>query len=142
MNGRSGKVVCENRRESRWYACMCRGGVMCRVLELFSTIEFRQTVMPSRGIIELKLSNKKNNYFITLYSTECVTDLDLWSKMIIFGWILTPFEPNIIFACSWGSIKNWLEHRIKPPSGNLACPNPWNTLYQLLYILIFFSWSS
>jgi len=33
------------------------------------------------------------------------------------------FESSIIFSGSWGSIENWLEPKIEPPSGNLACPN-------------------
>jgi len=40
--------------------------------------------------------------------------------MIIFGWILTTFESSNIFGGSWGSIKNWLEPKTEPPSGNLA----------------------
>jgi hypothetical protein len=43
--------------------------------------------------------------------------------MIIFGSILTTFELSSIFLGSWGSIENWLEPKIKPPSGNLAYPN-------------------
>jgi len=43
--------------------------------------------------------------------------------MIIFGLILTTFELSSIFGGSWGSIESWHEHKIKPPSGNLACPN-------------------
>jgi len=44
--------------------------------------------------------------------------------MIIFGSILTTFELSSIVGGSWGSIENWLEPNIEPPSGNLACPNP------------------
>jgi hypothetical protein len=44
--------------------------------------------------------------------------------MIIFGLILTTLESSIIFGGSWGSIKNCLEPKTKPPSGHLACPNP------------------
>ncbi len=40
------------------------------------------------------------------------------------------YTMSIIFRGSCGSIENWLEHEIKPPSGNLACLNPWNALYQ------------
>jgi len=43
--------------------------------------------------------------------------------MIIFGSALTTFEPGIIFGGIWGSMENWLEPKIEPPSGNLACPN-------------------
>ncbi len=49
--------------------------------------------------------------------------------MIIFGSLLTTFESIIIFGGSWCSIENWLDPKIEPPSGNLACPNPWNALY-------------
>jgi hypothetical protein len=45
--------------------------------------------------------------------------------VINFGSILTTFEPSSIFGGCWGSIKNWLEPKTEPPSGNLACPNPW-----------------
>jgi len=44
--------------------------------------------------------------------------------MIIFGSILTILKWRIIFSGSWGSIKNWFQPKTKPPSGNLACPNP------------------
>jgi len=47
----------------------------------------------------------------TSTSTERITDLDLRSKMIIFGLILTTFKFSIIFRGSWGSIENWLEHK-------------------------------
>jgi len=43
--------------------------------------------------------------------------------MIIFGSILTTFELSSIFGSSWGSIENWLEHKIGPPSGNFGCPD-------------------
>jgi len=49
--------------------------------------------------------------------------------MIAFGSILTTFESNNIFVGSWGSIENWLEPKVEPSSGNLACPNPLNALY-------------
>jgi len=56
--------------------------------------------------------------------TERVTDLDLRSKMISFGSILTTFELSSIFGGSWASIQNWLEPKTQPPSGNLALPTP------------------
>jgi len=34
------------------------------------------------------------------------------------------FRVENIFIGRWGSIKNWLESKTEPPSGNLACPNP------------------
>jgi len=43
--------------------------------------------------------------------------------MIIFESILTTFEASVIFRGSWGSIKNWLEPKTKPPFAILACPN-------------------
>jgi hypothetical protein len=55
--------------------------------------------------------------------TECVTDLDKQSKMIIFGSILSTFKWNSIFGGSWGSIENRCKTKTEPPSGNLACPN-------------------
>jgi len=48
--------------------------------------------------------------------------------MIIFGSILSTFELSSIFGGSWGSIENWLEPKIKPPSGNFACLNLRNAL--------------
>jgi hypothetical protein len=53
----------------------------------------------------------------------------LMKQMIIFQAILADFESSRIFGDSLGTIKNWLEHKTKPPSGNLACPHPWNALY-------------
>jgi len=44
--------------------------------------------------------------------------------MIIFRSILTTFE--------LGSIEHWLVPKIKPLSGNLACPNLWNAYGTLL----------
>jgi len=43
--------------------------------------------------------------------------------MIIFESVLTTFELGSIFGGIWGSIENWLQHKIEPPLGNLACPN-------------------
>jgi hypothetical protein len=43
--------------------------------------------------------------------------------MIIFGAVLTTFELTSFFGGSWASIKNWLEPKIEPTSGNLVCPN-------------------
>jgi len=51
-------------------------------------------------------------------------DLGKQSKMIIFGSIWTTFESSSIFGGNWGSIVNWFEPKTKPPSENLACPNP------------------
>jgi len=42
-------------------------------------------------------------------STECVTDLDYQSELLIFESILTPFKLSIVFGGSWGSTENWLE---------------------------------
>jgi len=63
--------------------------------------------------------------------TECVTDLDLQNKTIIFGLIFTTFESSIIFGGSWDSIKNWLKPKTDLLSENIACPNPFNALYKL-----------
>ncbi len=48
-------------------------------------------------------------YFLLYRALEYVTDLDERSGMIIFGSILTTFEPSIwaqVFGGSWGSIEN------------------------------------
>ena len=63
-----------------------------------------------------------------LQTTECVTDLDYQSKMIIFELIFTTFEASVIFWGSWGSIENQLESKTKPPFAILDCPNLWNAL--------------
>jgi hypothetical protein len=44
--------------------------------------------------------------------------------MIIFESTLTTFEASFIFCGSWGSIKNWLELKIKPSLADLALLNP------------------
>jgi hypothetical protein len=44
--------------------------------------------------------------------------------MIIFGSILTTLELSVIFRGSWDNNENGLEPKIKPPLGNLVCPNP------------------
>jgi hypothetical protein len=44
--------------------------------------------------------------------------------MIIYESPLTTFEASFIFLASWGSIKNWLELKIKPPLADLALLNP------------------
>jgi len=67
--------------------------------------------------IEIFVSNGR------LHPTECVTDLDYQSKLLIFELILTSFKPSIIFGGSWGSTENWLEPKTKPPLRNLTCPN-------------------
>jgi hypothetical protein len=45
-------------------------------------------------------------------------------EMIIFESTLTTFEASFIFRGSWGSIKNWLEHKIQPPLADTALLNP------------------
>ncbi len=57
--------------------------------------------------------------------------------MIIFKSTLTTFEASFIFWGSCGSFKNWLELKIKPPLADLALLNPWNTLYQSNYLVLF-----
>ncbi len=68
------------------------------------------------------------NFYFTCNTTECVTDLDYWIEMIIFGLILTTYDSSSIFGGSWGSTEDWLEPKTEPQSGNLACPNLWNAL--------------
>jgi len=43
--------------------------------------------------------------------------------MNVFELILTTFKSIVVLRDSWGSIGNWLNPKIKPPLGNLACPN-------------------
>jgi hypothetical protein len=44
--------------------------------------------------------------------------------MIIFESTLTTFVVRFIFRGSWGSIKNWLKHKIAPQMADLALLNP------------------
>ena len=53
-------------------------------------------------------------------ASECVTDLDQLSEMIIFESISTTFEESVIFGGSWGSSKNWLEPYTKPLYASLT----------------------
>ncbi len=48
-------------------------------------------------------------------ATECVIDLDNYSKMTIFVSILTTFIASVIFRGSWGNRVNWLEPKTEPP---------------------------
>ncbi len=41
-----------------------------------------------------------------LKTTECVTDLDEQSELLIFKSILTSFKLSIVFGGSWGSAEN------------------------------------
>ncbi len=55
--------------------------------------------------------------------------------MIIFESTLTTFEASFIFeAAGTDSSNNWLELKIEPALLNLACLNPWNTMYHALNI--------
>ncbi len=54
----------------------------------------------------------------------------LTKGVAFFESIFTTFKLSIIFRGSWGSIENWLEPKIEPLSGNLACPNRRNALYN------------
>jgi len=47
----------------------------------------------------------------------------LRNQVAYFQVDLTSFKPSIILGGSWGSTENWLEPKIEPPLGNLACPN-------------------
>ncbi len=49
-------------------------------------------------------------------------------KRLILSWIWPLINQALFFWGSWGKIENWLEPKIEPLSGNLACPNPWNAL--------------
>ncbi len=49
-----------------------------------------------------------------ILATECVTDLDDQSDMIIFESLLTTFEAIFIVWGSWAICKNWLELKTKP----------------------------
>jgi len=47
------------------------------------------------------------------------------TKGYYYFWpIMTTFESSKIFGGSWGSIEKWLNPKTRPPSVNLACPNP------------------
>ena len=61
--------------------------------------------------------------------TECVTDVDKQSEMIIFEHLLITFEATAIFgACiNIGSSLQLSTKPLKP--GILVCPSLWNTLY-------------
>ncbi len=50
-----------------------------------------------------------NKRIVSLCYTECVTDLNQQSEMIIFESFLTTFEVSVIFSGSWGSGENLLE---------------------------------
>jgi hypothetical protein len=52
----------------------------------------------------------------------------LMRKMPGSSLILTTFKSSGIFGGSWGSSVNWLELKMEPRSGNLACPNLRNAL--------------
>jgi hypothetical protein len=65
---------------------------------------------------------RKRRHFFKIRTTECVTDLDQRSKMIIFGSILTTFESSSIFGGSWGSIENWFEPKIQTTIGIFSLP--------------------
>jgi len=55
------------------------------------------------------------------FATECVSDLDYCTEIIIKGSILTTLKLSIIFRGSWGSSVNWLKAKIEPTSTILAC---------------------
>ena len=67
--------------------------------------------------------SKQNKEEMLMNPTECVTDLDQRREMIIFESILINFELSIILKGIWGSIKNRLKPKTKPPFAILACPN-------------------
>jgi len=50
---------------------------------------------------------------MALFSTECGTDVDEQSEMIVFESILTTFELSIVFKGSWGTSEYWLEPKIQ-----------------------------
>ncbi len=56
-------------------------------------------------------------------------DLDSRCIMIIFESNFPFFKLSVIFWGIWGSSENWIKPKPKPHKENLACSNPWNTLY-------------
>ncbi len=53
--------------------------------------------------------SRKFNY------TECVTDLDLQSEIIIFESIFSTIESNSFYWGSSGISENWLKPKTEPP---------------------------
>ncbi len=69
------------------------------------------------------LKSAKISKYVNCYFTECVTDLDKQSEIIIFRSILTTFEIEHYFWRQLGSIENWPHSTTEPPMENLAWPN-------------------
>jgi len=53
--------------------------------------------------------------FFDYYTTECVTDLDLQSEIIIFESIFSTIESNSFYWGSSGISENWLKPKTEPP---------------------------
>ncbi len=64
-------------------------------------------------------------------NTVSFDDLDQSTEMIIFESILTTFKASVVFEGFCSSDKNWLKPKNEPTFTNLACPNPWYTLYKV-----------
>jgi len=66
-------------------------------------------------------------------------------KWVAYFWVDFDhfWTKKFIFRGIWDNIENWLEHKTKPPSRNLACPKLWNTLYMrpsLMEVRYFWNW--
>jgi len=79
---------------------------------------------------------QKNSVLKTKTSTYKVCHRFRLTMQLLNFWVkFNPFWIEHHFWSSWGSIENELEPTAKPPSVNLACPNPWNALYDTSSIL-------
>jgi len=80
-------------------------------------------LLPSLMLLRKTLSNRVSQ------SSIC-GPIMICDSGIAYFWVnFEPYWSEHYFWCSWGSIEIWLEPKAEPPSGNLACPNPWNSLY-------------
>jgi len=75
------------------------------------------------------------NFVINLVLYRVCHGFRLTTRIAYFWVNFDPFWSEHHFWCSWGSIENWLESKIEPPSGNLAYPNHWNALHVRSRIL-------
>jgi len=123
---------------------LCRKWVSCDTSVTFLNIDVYRcktkannincaiVLCPKNMLVTLKVVKSDPKIILTsLYrwsvnklDTYCVAYLDKPSEILF--WPL--FNQAVFFWGSWGSIENWFELKTKPPSGNLACPNPWNAL--------------
>ena len=85
----------------------------------FKAIHFQEQFSSGSGLKSIYKRDLDNFKKVKMVVRVCHGfRLKMFTELLIFEPILTTFKLSIIFSGTQGSIENWLQPKIKPPSGN------------------------